>query len=55
METAPPAPARDLSQSYQVTYGNDQQPMITPPTASFVDRNIVAPQSYQSNTALKQR
>jgi hypothetical protein len=44
-ETSPAPPAKD--QSYQVTYGTEQQPAYNRPTASFPDKTLVQPQTYQ--------
>jgi len=52
-ETSPaPPPAQDQSQSYQVTYSNEQPTAYARPTASFADQTIVRPQTaYAAPTA----
>ncbi len=47
VETSPAPVARDQSQSYQVTYGTEQQPTYARPTASFSDQTIVQTKTYQ--------
>jgi len=51
-ETSPaPPPAQDQSESYQVTYSNEQPTAYARPTASFADQTIIKPQTYQQQTA----
>jgi hypothetical protein len=50
VETSPAPVVKDLSQSYQVTYGTEQQPTYTRPTASFADQTFVQPNTYQQQT-----
>jgi len=47
---APPAPAREQSQSYQVTYGTEPPSTFARPITSFSDKNIVKTQDYQQQT-----
>jgi hypothetical protein len=54
IETSPAAPAQDRSESYQVTYGNQQQSAYARPTASFSDKAILKPQAYQQQPQQQQ-